>query len=165
MGTFPGVATAFTECIGRKRPHLDVDSVELIEASPRSLLREAREETAHDLVVESVRTVENNAVHGQGLGQVLGCFRLAWRNTKPDNKSKWLLLVEVTLSNVFPPANSFPEHVAYVFLSCCLNIIMERAKQHAERLRLNSSETSIVMKRAKQHAERLRLNSYETPSP
>lgn len=59
-----------------QRAHLDVDTVELVEARPRPLLREARKESPHDLVVEPVRAVEDDTVYGQGLRQILSRFRL-----------------------------------------------------------------------------------------
>ena len=65
LGTLPqGEANVPNGCENSKGgPHLDVDTVELVKARPRALLRETREEAAHELVVEPVRTVEDDTVH------------------------------------------------------------------------------------------------------
>jgi hypothetical protein len=57
--------------------YLELDAIELVEAGPGARLREALEELAHGLVVEAVRAVEDHALLGDGLGQVLGGLRLA----------------------------------------------------------------------------------------
>ena len=59
------------------REHLDVDPVELVEARPAARLRHAREELAHHLVVELVGAVEDDALDGDALGEVLGRLGLA----------------------------------------------------------------------------------------
>ena len=59
------------------REHLDVDPVELVEARPRTRRAEPLEELAHRLVVEAVRAVEDDALLGERLGEVLDGLRLA----------------------------------------------------------------------------------------
>lgn len=56
--------------------YLDVDPVELVEASPGAAGRQPLEELAHGDVVQAVGTVEHHALHRQRLGQVLGRLRL-----------------------------------------------------------------------------------------
>eukprot|EP00960_Hanusia_phi_P047197 758288-Hanusia_phi.AAC.2 len=65
------------DLLGDHRQHLDVDPVELVEAGPRSCLRQARKELLHHLVVQPVRAVEHNHRHRQRLPQVLNRLRLA----------------------------------------------------------------------------------------
>ena len=57
--------------------HLHLDAVELVEARPRARLREAREHAAERLVVEAVGAVEDDALLGQVLREVLDRLRLA----------------------------------------------------------------------------------------
>ena len=66
--------------------HFDVDPVELIEAGPCTALGEAREELAHELVVQVVPAVEDDALHPQGLPEVFCRLRLArpgWTSGRP----------------------------------------------------------------------------------
>ena len=57
--------------------HLEVDPVELVEARPGPGARQPLEELPHGQVVQAVRAVEDDALHGDRLGQVLGGLRLA----------------------------------------------------------------------------------------
>ena len=59
------------------REHLDVDTVELVEAGPGARAGQALEELADHEVVHGVRAVEDHALFGQGLGEVLRGFGLA----------------------------------------------------------------------------------------
>ena len=45
--------------------HLELDAVELVEAGPAAARRQTLEELAHGDVVETVRAVEYDALHGQ----------------------------------------------------------------------------------------------------
>ena len=57
--------------------HFDVDPIELVEARPGAARRQPLEELAHGNVVQPVRAVEDHALHGERLGQVLGGLGLA----------------------------------------------------------------------------------------
>ena len=59
------------------RQHLQVDAVELVEAGPGAGGGQALEELAHRQVVQAVGAVEDDALHGDRLGQVLRRLRLA----------------------------------------------------------------------------------------
>mmetsp|Transcript_51 Transcript_51/g.123 ORF Transcript_51/g.123 Transcript_51/m.123 type:complete len:378 (-) Transcript_51:4760-5893(-) len=59
------------------REHLNLNAVELIEARPCSCLCKTREHAPKRLVVEAVRAIEDDAVFGQILGEVLDGLRLA----------------------------------------------------------------------------------------
>mmetsp|Transcript_77794 Transcript_77794/g.204271 ORF Transcript_77794/g.204271 Transcript_77794/m.204271 type:complete len:675 (-) Transcript_77794:3855-5879(-) len=70
--------------------HLDVDAIELIEAAPRSARREALEELPHHEIVHLRGAIEDHALLGQSLRQVLGRLRLAsacrarWRSSQVE---------------------------------------------------------------------------------
>jgi hypothetical protein len=59
------------------REHLEVDAVELVEARPRARRGEPLEELGHREVVEAIRAVEDDALLGERLGEVLGRLGLA----------------------------------------------------------------------------------------
>eukprot|EP00964_Phaeocystis_antarctica_P055483 scaffold32640_cov63-Phaeocystis_antarctica.AAC.1 len=59
------------------REHLEVDPVELVEARPRARRGEPLEELAHGDVIEAVGAVEDDALLGERLGEVLGRLGLA----------------------------------------------------------------------------------------
>ena len=60
------------------RQHFNVDTVELVEARPSTLLRQTREEPTHNLVVKAVRAVEHHAVDCQSLREVFRGFLQWW---------------------------------------------------------------------------------------
>mmetsp|Transcript_13243 Transcript_13243/g.37392 ORF Transcript_13243/g.37392 Transcript_13243/m.37392 type:complete len:381 (+) Transcript_13243:7435-8577(+) len=59
------------------REDLELNAIELIKAGPSSTGREALEELPHREVVQAVGAVEDDALDGHRLGQVLGGLRLA----------------------------------------------------------------------------------------
>mmetsp|Transcript_23335 Transcript_23335/g.80944 ORF Transcript_23335/g.80944 Transcript_23335/m.80944 type:complete len:278 (+) Transcript_23335:1712-2545(+) len=59
------------------RQHLELDAIKFVEAGPRARRRQALEELAHGAVVEAVGAVEDDALLGQRLCQILGRLRLA----------------------------------------------------------------------------------------
>ena len=59
------------------REHLEVDAVELVEARPRARGGDALEKLGHREVVEAVGAVEDDALLGERLGEVLGRLGLA----------------------------------------------------------------------------------------
>ena len=65
------------DLLGNDRQHFDIDSVELIETGPSSTLGQTREESAHHLVVKSIRAVEDHALYSQCFGEILGGFSLS----------------------------------------------------------------------------------------
>ena len=65
------------QLLGDHRQHLNVDAVELVEAGPRAAHGQALEKLAHHDVVHTLLAVEDDALLGHRLGQILGRFRLA----------------------------------------------------------------------------------------
>jgi hypothetical protein len=63
--------------LGDDREHLQLNSVELVEATPGAAAGETLEELTHGLVVETVRAIEHDTLTGEGLGKILYCLRLA----------------------------------------------------------------------------------------
>lgn len=63
--------------LGDDTEHLQLDSVELIEATPSAAARETLEEFTHGLVVEAVGAVEHDTLPRQSLRQILYCLGLA----------------------------------------------------------------------------------------
>ena len=61
------------------RQHLEIDSVELIEARPGTARGKTLEELAQGNVIETIGAVEHNALLGDGFGQILG--RLGFAGT------------------------------------------------------------------------------------
>eukprot|EP00962_Isochrysis_galbana_P010416 scaffold2872_cov112-Isochrysis_galbana.AAC.17 len=59
------------------REHLEVNSIELVEASPRARGGEPLEELGHGDVIEAVGAIHHNALDGHRLAQILGRLRLA----------------------------------------------------------------------------------------
>ena len=57
--------------------HLEVDAVELVEARPRARRREALKKLSHREVIQTVGAVEDDALHGDRLGEILGGLRLS----------------------------------------------------------------------------------------
>ena len=62
---------------GHNREHLDGDTVELIQARPRSGLRQAAEHLRRHLVIDAVGAVEDDDVPRERLSEVLNRLRLA----------------------------------------------------------------------------------------
>jgi predicted nuclease with RNAse H fold len=56
--------------------YLDVNAIELVETSPRAARSETLEEFSHGNEVETIRAIEDYALHRQGLGQIFGRFLL-----------------------------------------------------------------------------------------
>ena len=50
------------DLLGDHRQHFEFDSVEFVETRPRTCLRQTLEELAHRLVIETVRTVEDDTL-------------------------------------------------------------------------------------------------------
>ena len=57
--------------------HLDVYSIELVEAGPSTARGQSLEELPHGNVIQTVGAVEHHALHRQCLRQILRRFRLA----------------------------------------------------------------------------------------
>jgi hypothetical protein len=54
--------------LGNDGEHLNIDSVELVEASPGTTLNETRDEFAHGAIFYLVTAVDYNAVDAEGFG-------------------------------------------------------------------------------------------------
>ena len=70
----------------RRLLHAAFGTERLVETGPGARLREAREEAAHDLIVQAVRAVEDHHGHRERLAQVLRGLRLA-RARRPRRRT------------------------------------------------------------------------------
>ena len=63
--------------LGDHRQHLKIDAVELVKAGPGPAGRQTLEELSEGDVIQTVGAVEDHALLGDGLGQILGGLGLA----------------------------------------------------------------------------------------
>jgi len=67
------------------RKHLDVNSVELVEASPGARLHETSEDTSHDSVLDLLTAIEHDTEYTKSLRQIFCRFSLS-----SSSRSRWL---------------------------------------------------------------------------
>jgi hypothetical protein len=108
-----------TYLLSDHRQHLDVNTVELVEARPRASLGQTREEAAHHLVVQTVRAVEHDALHRQRLCQIL--YRLGLEHEALRGQSiTWMKRTLHTHRKMTAAANST--------CTACMGVVSDLAR-------------------------------------